>query len=774
MRIRNMAGPASVLTLLPLAAPAQEMLPGPDPTFDAEVGRTYKDSKPGTISLSKAPPGAPNVVSVLLDDVGFGATGTFGGPVDTPTLDRLAREGLRYNAFHTTALCSPTRAALLTGRNHHSAGTGVITEMASGYDGYSSIIPRSAATIAEILRQSGYNTSAWGKWHNTPVWETSVAGPFDRWPTGLGFEKFYGFLGGESNQYAPALYKDTTPVEPPDKPGYTLTEDLADKAIDWMRLQKSLAPGKPFLVYWAPGATHAPHQVPAKWVEPFRGKFDGGWDSLREEIFARQKKRGVIPAGAKLTPRPPQIPAWDSLTPERQKIAARLMETYAGFLAQTDHEVGRLVDALVQTGQWDDTLFFYIAGDNGASGEGSPYGVFNEMSILNGILENPSVALEHFDQIGGPKAYNHYPVGFAWAMDTPFQWTKQIASHFGGTRNALVVTWPRRIKDKGGLRGQFHHCIDIAPTILEAAGIPAPRTVNGAAQKPIEGVSMLYTFDDAKAKSRRGTQYFEMFGNRAIYKDGWIASTFHGKLPWLETGAKDFDKDVWELYNLEEDYSQADDLSAKYPQKLRELQDLFWAEAAKYDVLPLDDRGVAARLAPGERPDPLAGRTRFTFYPGAVRIPEWMAPNMKNTSHRISVDLTVPKGGADGVLVAQGGVSAGWALLVRDGKLTYTYNYFRVEQPTIESKEKLPEGDLSVRYEFVYDGGGYGRGGAGRLFINGKKVGEGRIERTVPVGFSGDETFDVGMDTGLPVGDYEAPFPFAGAIRKVDISLGAP
>jgi arylsulfatase len=556
MRIgRTMAGSTSALTLLPLAAPAQDVLPGPDQRFNAKVGLTYKDSKAGTIKLSKAPVDAPNVVIVLLDDVGFGASDTFGGPVDTPTLDRLAKEGLRYNQFHTTALSSPTRAAILTGRNHHSAGTGVITEMASGYDGYSSMIPKSAATVAEVLRQNGYSTSAWGKWHNTPTWETSVAGPFDRWPTGIGFEKFYGFIGGESNQYEPELYDGTAPVETPRRPGYTLNEDLADRAIEWMLLQKSMAPEKPFFVYWAPGATHAPHHVPAKWVEPYRGKFDQGWDKLREETFARQKKLGVIPESAKLTPRPPQIPAWNSLTPEQKKIAVRLMETYAGFLAQTDHEVGRLVGAIEKTGQWDNTLFFYIVGDNGASGEGSPYGVFNEMSILNGIPEDPSVVLKHFDQIGGPRAYNHYPVGFAWAMDTPFQWTKQIASHFGGTRNAMVVAWPKRIKDKGGIRGQFHHCIDIAPTILEAAGIPAPRMVNGVAQKPIEGVSMLYTFDDAKAESRRTMQYFEMFGNRALYHDGWIASTFHGKLPWLETGARDFDKDIWELYNLEEDYS---------------------------------------------------------------------------------------------------------------------------------------------------------------------------------------------------------------------------
>jgi arylsulfatase A-like enzyme len=748
------------------------VLPPPEATIRAEVGETYKDSKPGKIpEPPKAPAGAPNVVVVLLDDVGFGATGTFGGPVLTPTFDRLAKQGLRYNAFHTTALCSPTRAALLTGRNHHSVNTGVITEICTGFEGYTSVIPRSAATVAEVLRQNGYNTSAWGKWHNTPVWETSIAGPFDHWPTGMGFEYFYGFNGGETNQYEPTLFENTAPIEVHYKDGETLNDDLADRAIAWMRLQKSVAPEKPFFVYWAPGAAHAPHQVQKEWSDKYKGQFDQGWDKLREEIFARQKKLGVIPAGTKLTPRPEQIPSWESLTPERKKIASRLMEIYAGFLAQTDYEIGRMEDAIKDTGTWDNTLFMYIAGDNGASGEGGLYGVLNEMSILNGVQEDPAVVLKHLDDLGGPHAFNHYPVGFAWACDTPFQWTKQVASHFGGTRNAMVVTWPKRIRDAGGLRSQFHHCIDIEPTILEAAGVVAPSIVNGVTQQPIEGVSMVYTFDDPKAPTRRNTQYFEMFANRALYRDGWTASVFHGRAPWDFTTPASFDKEKWELYHVADDFSQADDLAAKNPRKLRELQDLFMAEAGKYHVLPLDDRGVV-RVDRATRPEVGGERTHYTYYAGAVRIPDSVAPDVKNRSFSITADVVIPKDGADGVLVAMGGLPAGWSLYVKDGKPAFTYNYFLAEITTITGKEKLPAGPATVSYEFAYDGGGVGKGGAGKLSVNGKPVAEGRIDKTVPFLYSADETLDVGMDTGSAVADYKAPFPFTGAVKKVMIDLG--
>jgi arylsulfatase len=747
-------------------------LPRQAPKINAEVGRTYLDSKQGRIpGPPKAPEGAPNIVIVLLDDVGFSATGTFGGPVPTPTFDRLAKEGLRYNAFHTTALCSPTRAALLTGRNHHSVGTGMVTEIATGFEGYTSIIPRSAATIAEVLRQNGYNTSAWGKWHNTPVWETSIAGPFDRWPTGMGFEHFYGFLGGETNQYEPTLFENTTPIDVHYKDNRTLTEDLADRAIAWMRLQKSVAPEKPFFVWWAPGATHAPHQVQKVWSDKFKGQFDQGWDKLREEIFERQKKLGVIPADTKLTPRPEQIPSWESLSPERKKIAARLMEIYAGFLAQTDHEVGRLADAIRETGQWDNTLFLYIAGDNGASGEGGPYGLLNEASIWNGVQEDTALVLKHFDDLGGPKAFNHYPVGFAWACDTPFQWTKQVASHFGGTRNAMVVTWPKCIKDRGGLRTQFHHCIDVAPTILEVVGIVDPTTVNGVAQQPIEGISMAYTFDDAKAPTRKRTQYFEMFSNRAVYRDGWMASVFHGRAPWDFTAKASFEKEKWELYHVVEDFSQADNLAAANPQKLRDLQDLFWAEAGKYNVLPLDDRG-AVRVDRSLRPVVGGGRRKYTYFPGAYRIPDSAAPDIKNRSYSISAEVEIPKAGAEGVLVAMGGVSAGWSLYVKEGKPAFTYNYFIGERPTIVGKDKLPTGSVTVRYEFLYDGGGIGKGGTSKLFVNDKLVAEGRMDKSVPYLFSADETFDVGMDTGSAVADYKAPFSFTGTITKVVIDLG--
>jgi arylsulfatase A-like enzyme len=756
-----------------VGAYAQEMLPRPEKPLPAQVGRTWEDSKPAKIGEITAPANAPNIVIVLLDDVGFGAAGTFGGPAPTPTLDRLAQQGLRYNAFHTTALCSPTRAALLTGRNHHSVGTGQITELATGFDGYTSIIPKSTATIAELLRQHGYNTSAWGKWHNTPVWETGIAGPFDRWPTGMGFEKFYGFIGGESHQYEPPLYDGTLAVERPPKPGYTLNQDLADQAIAWIRLQKSIAQEKPFFVYFAPGATHAPHHTPKEWSDKFKGQFDQGWDKLREQIFERQKKLGVIPANAKLTPRPGQIPAWESLAPERKKIASRLMEIYAGFLAQTDHEVGRLVDAIKELGVFDNTLFIYIVGDNGASGEGTPYGVLNEMSVLNGVPEDPSIVLEHLDELGGPTAYNHYPVGFAWACDTPFQWTKQVASHFGGTRNPMVISWPKSIKDVGGLRSQFHHCIDIVPTILEAVGISEPSMVNGAPQKPIEGVSMLYTFDDPKAPDRRSVQYFEIMGNRALYDKGWIASCFHGRVPWEFSFARDksgFDNEKWELYKLADDFSQADNLADKYPDKLRALQDLFWAEAAKHNVLPLDDRG-------GDRVDratlPISGgdRSKFTFYAGAVRIPETSAPYTKNRSFTITADVEIPKRRAKGVLAAMGGVVGGWSLYFKDGKPSFTYNYLTNERPTIVADKKPESGPASIRYEFVYDGGGMGKGGVSKLFVNDQLTSQGRIERTVPLLFSADETFDIGTDTGSPVGLYPRNFEFTGKIKKVEINL---
>ena len=751
------------------------VLPRPEPKFKGRIGTTYKDSTPDKIPIIQAPKDGPNVLLILIDDCGFGQWSTFGGQILTPNLDRLAKSGLCYTRFHTTALCSPTRAAILTGRNHHSAATGVITELGSGYPGYNGQIPESCAMVSEVLRQNGYSTAFFGKDHNVADWETSVSGPYDRWPSRQGFDHFYGFIGGEANQWAPALYRDNSPIEmeiPKGKEArYTLNDSLADEAIKYIFQEKSVTPDRPFFIYYAPGATHAPHHVPKDWIDKFKGQFDQGWDKYREETYQRQLKSGIIPPDTKLTPRPDEIPAWDSLSGDQKRVASRLMETFAAYTAQTDYEVGRLLDALEQIGQTDNTLIIWEIGDNGASMEGTLNGVFNEMASLNGVPEDTSYVVQHIDEIGGPLCYNHYPVGWAWAMNTPFQWGKQVASHFGGTRNPLVISWPKRIKDKGGIRTQFHHVIDIEPTILEAAGIPEPSEVNGVTQKPIEGISMVYTFDDAKAKEQRHTQYFEMFGNRAIYDGGWIAACRHGRLPWQNAGSYDFANDKWELYNLEQDFSEANDLSVKEPEKLKALQDLFWVEAAKYNVLPLDDRFIE-RANPSLRPSLIAGRTKFTYFPGAVRIPESSSPYVKNRSHTITAFVEIPEGGADGVLVAAGGTVGGYTLYIKDGRPTYEYNWFTQIRTKVTSSEKLQPGPATIRVEFKYDGGGVGKGGMATLFVNDKKVGEGRIEKTVPGRYSADETFDTGMDTGSPVSaDYESPFAFTGSLKKVEIDI---
>jgi len=747
-----------------------DVLPPPELQSPQPAGLTAKDIPLQKIEVTKAPAGAPNVLIILLDDVGFGAAGTFGGPIPTPNLDALAKQGLRYNRFHTTAICSPTRASLLTGRNSHAVGMGDVMNSSAAYEGYNGIIPKSAATIAEILRQHGYNTSAWGKWHLTPEWETSQVGPFDHWPTGMGFEKFYGFLAGETDQFAPSIYDGTTSVGPPNKPNYHLTEDLVDQAITWLRLQHSIAPDKPFFLYFAPGATHAPLQVPQAWIDRFKGQFDQGWDKVREETFARQKRLGVIPASTKLTPRPKQLPAWDKLTPDQKKVASRLMETYAGFLAHTDAHIGRLVAALDQMGVRDNTLIFYIVGDNGASGEGGPLGAFDYMGSLQGINLDTAATLRRLNEIGGPTSYPHYPAGWAWAMDTPFQWTKQIASHFGGTRNPLVISWPKRIRDKGGLRSQFGHVNDIFPTILEAVGIPAPAVVNGVEQQPIDGVSLVYSFADAKALTRHRTQYFDVFANRALYHDDWIASAFRGRVPWMvmNPNPKPYEDDVWELYNLADDFSQAHDLARKQPQKLRKLQEMFWVELAKNHGLPLHDSGSAEGLPRVTSPE----RKTFTYYPGAVGIPESAAPELRNRSYMITAEIEVSESGAEGVVVAEGGVVGGWSLYVnQDGKPVYIYNVFQTERPTIVGKDKLPSGPVTVRFEFTYDGGGWGKGGTGKLWVNGKPVGNTRISRTAPAFFSIDETFDVGTDTRSPVGDYPTNYAFTGQVRHVTVQL---
>jgi arylsulfatase len=756
------------------------VLPKPEPPFHGKIGRTVKHSTPDFPKGVRAPEGAPNVLLIMTDDVGFGASGTFGGPIPTPTMDKLAASGLRYNRFHTTSLCSPSRAALITGRNHHSCSTGNIMEFGTGYPGYNSLMPKSCGTVAQVLRGNGYNTSWYGKNHNVPDWHSSQDGPFDLWPTGLGFEYFYGFIGGDTNQWHSALFEGTKPIEAPEQGGGKLThldQLLADHAINWIRMQKAVAPDKPFFAYYSPGIAHAPHHAPKDWIARFKGKFDQGWDKVREETLERQKKLGVVPEGAKLTPRPKEIPAWDSLNDDEKKVYARMMEVYAGALAHCDHQIGRVIEAVAETGQLDNTLVIYIMGDNGASAEGSLHGTTNEVSLPSNVTEDLPYLLSMLDKLGGPETYNHYPVGWAHAMDTPMQWTKQVASHFGGTRNGLVISWPKRIKARGETRSQFHHIIDIVPSILEAAGVPMPEEIGGVKQRPLEGVSMVYTFDDAKAKDRHTTQYFEMMGNRAIYHDGWMASTTPLRLPWVVAGASpDPDDFQWELYHVAEDFSQADDLAAKNPQKLKELQAVFDAEAKRYNVYPLDS-SFSERADPSIRPSLTRGRTVFTYYPGMVRIPEGSTPDVKNKSYQIAADVEIPDGGASGVLATQGGRFAGWGLLVLDGKPVFVHaisNQAKYKY-RIGSDEKLSPGEHTITFDFAYDGGGVGKGGTGTLSVDGKKVAEGRIPRTVAFRFSLDETFDVGEDTGTPViEDYadKMPFRFAGKLNKLTIRLG--
>ncbi|WNZ27052.1 arylsulfatase [Leptolyngbya sp. NK1-12] len=769
-------GLALCMVLLPLPAFAEtsNVLPAPEPKFQGKIGITYKESQPDFPQPIAAPAQAPNVLLILLDDMGFGQTSTFGGVIDTPNFTRLAERGLRYNQFHVTALCSPTRAALLTGRNHHSVNTGVVEELATGFPGYTTILPKSAATIAEVLRQNGYSTAAFGKWHNTPDYETSAAGPFDRWPTQLGFDYFYGFLGGDTNQWSPALVENTKRVQPPSNDSnYHLTPDLVDHAIGWIRTQQSIAPDKPFFAYFATGATHAPHHAPKAWIDRYQGKFDQGWDKLRQDIFARQKQLGVIPANAQLTPRPPEFPAWDSLSASEQKLYVRQAEVFAGFTAYTDAEVGRLIDAIEQLGELDNTLVLYIAGDNGASAEGGLTGSVNELKVFNGVPENPQQVLDALADLGSPKTFNHFHAAWAWAVNTPFQWTKQVASHFGGTRDPLVIAWGDRIRDRGGLRTQFHHVIDIAPTILEATGITAPTVVNGVEQQPIEGTSLVYTFDHPQAASRRTTQYFEMFGHRAIYDKGWVAAARRGRLPWETVSATTFDQDPWELYNITKDFSEAQNLAQQNPAKLQQLQQLFLSEARKYKVLPLDDR-ILNRFDVSSRPSFTAGRTHFTYYPGAVGIPEGSAPDIKNKSFRITAELAIPAdtNEAEGVLVAQGGRFAGWSLFLEQGKPTFAYNFLGIDRTLIQAQETVPAGASTIRFEFEFDGGSPGAGATGKLFINDKPVGEGHIAKTVAYRWSLDETFDVGQDLGTPVVEtYQVPFTFTGNLQKVTLDL---
>jgi arylsulfatase A-like enzyme len=764
---------ASVLLATVGVGYAQEVLPRPEPPFKGHVGPTVQESTLDFPQQVKAPQGAPNILLIMTDDVGFGASSTFGGPIPTPTMDRLAKEGLRYTQFHTTALCSPTRAALLTGRNHHSNATGVIMELATGFPGYNSLMPKSNGTFAEVLRQNGYNTAWYGKNHNVPDWQSSQAGPFDLWPTGLGFEYFYGFLGGDTSQWAPALYENNKPVEPPhDDPDYFFEKDMADHAIARIRMLHAVAPDKPWVTYYAPGTAHAPHHAPKEWIAKFKGQFDMGWDKMREETFARQKALGIVPPDTQLTPRPKEIPAWDSLDADHKKVYAHMMEVYAAALSYCDTQMGRILDAVNDMGELDNTLVIYIQGDNGASAEGTPQGLLNEMSIFNNIPEDFNQVLAHMDDLGGPTTFNHYPVGWAHAMDTPFQWTKQIASHFGGTRNGLVISWPARIKDKGGIRTQFSSVIDIYPTILEAVGVQSPSMLNGVPQKPVEGASMVYTFDDAKVASKHRTQYFEMFGNRAIYNDGWVAATTPPLLPWVMSQTPNVNDYKWELYNVENDFSEANDLAAQEPKKLRELQDLFWAEASKYNVLPLDNSRIE-RFDVSLRPSLTQGRTEFTYRPGMVRIPEGSAPDFKNKSYRISAEVEIPESGAEGVLMTQGGRFNGLGLYVLQGKPVFHYNLVGVDRTTIAAKDALNPGKHTIIVDFKYDGGGIGKGGVATLTVDGKEVANGKLTRTIPFRVSADETLDIGEDTGTSVSeDYHVPFRFTGTLNKVVVDLG--
>jgi arylsulfatase A-like enzyme len=754
----------------------RDILPIPDPQY---VGlTTYAATDPDTkyppITTVQPPEGAPNVLIVLIDDVGFGAASAFGGPCNTPTAERLAAGGVKLNRFHTTALCSPTRQALLTGRNHHSVGMGGITEIATSAPGYSSVRPKDKAPIAETLRLNGYSTAQFGKCHEVPVWEVSPVGPFHQWPTGSGFEHFYGFIGGEANQYYPGLFEGTAPVEPDKTPeeGYTLNEDLADRAIRWVRQQKALAPDKPFFVYYAPGATHAPHHVPKEWSDKYKGKFDDGWDVLREQILAKQKELGVVPADAELTARHAEIPAWDDMPAELKPVLARQMEIYAGFFEQTDFHVGRLVDAIDDLGILDNTLIYYILGDNGASAEGTPNGCFNEMCTLNGLagIETTDFLLSKIDDFGTPDAYNHYAVGWAHALCAPYQWTKQIASHWGGTRNGTVVHWPSGVSDKGKTRNQFHHVIDVAPTILEAAGLPAPTIVNSIQQAPIEGVSMLGTLRDASAAETRDVQYFEMFGNRGIYHNGWTAVTKH-RTPWL-MDKPSLDDDVWELYGPD-DWTQSRDLAAENPAKLAELQRLWLIEAVKYNVVPIDDRSVERFDADvSGRPKLITGETQTLF--SGMRLLENCVVNIKNKSHSVTASISVPESGAAGVIVSQGGGVGGWCLYAHEGRLKYCYNFFGIEYYFVTADQPIPSGDHQVRMEFAYDGGGLGKGGTVTLFYDGNQVGTGRVEKTEPLAFSADEACDVGSDTGSPTSTDYGPHGngFSGAIDRVIIDIG--
>lgn len=763
------------MTVSPISHGTPDVLPRPDFRFPGEVGRTYLDSDPAQFPQPvKAPNGAPNIVLILLDDAGFGQFSTFGGGVPSPTMDRLAEEGIRFNRFHTTALCSPTRAALITGRNHHSTSFAGITEAATGYDGYCCILPRDCGTVGEVLRQNGYMTAWVGKNHNTPTWELSQAGPFDHWASGMGFDYFYGFNAGDMNHWDPVLYENHNLVPRAPNEDYHLTTDLADHAISWVRQVKSIAPDRPYFLYLATGATHAPHHTPAEWIEQFEGQFDEGWDAYRKATIQRQKALGVIPPDTDLTERSPGLPAWDSLNDDQKRLYARMMEVFAGFGAHCDHEMGRVIDAVKALPDADNTLIVFIAGDNGSSAEGGLEGSLCENLFFNGIVEKWEDNIKAIDELGSRKHFNHFPSAWAHAMNTPFQWTKQVASHFGGTRNPLIMSWPARFAEAGSLRDQFLHTIDIVPTIYELCGITPPRELNGVQQKPIEGISFVPVLEDQAAAPVRKTQYFELACNRGLYHDGWMASC-PSFVPWdPNRGEWDPDAAPWELYKVDEDFSQAHDLAAEHPQMLRELQDLWWIEASRYNVLPLDWR-AAVRFndeAMG-RPTLMGDRTSTTYYPGTIGLPDAASPSMVNKSWTITADVVVPEGDANGMIVTHGGLEGGYGLYLRDGKPTFVYNFLSIERTTVAAETPLAPGKATLVVDFAYDGGGWGKGGTITLSTNGSTVAQGRIERTIPLKFSIGEGLDVGMDVGSPVDfTYDLPFVYTGTIDSVTFDLG--
>jgi arylsulfatase len=750
------------------------VLPIPDPKRPLYNELDVRDATPPPLFEVTAPEGAPNVLVVLVDDLGFAGTSRFGGPVGTPTFDRMADEGVFYNNFHTTAVCSPTRAALKSGRNHHVCNMGGIIETGTAFPGNTGRIPNTVAPLAEMLRLNGYSTGAFGKWHELAAWEASVSGPLDRWPVHQGFDKFYGFLGGETNQWAPFIYDGTHPVELPEDPEYHFLTDMTDQAVAWIRYQKALTPEKPFFVYFAPGATHAPHHVPKEWIARWKGRFDQGWDRLREQILARQIERGVVPKGTPLAPKPEAIPDWDTLSADEKTLFARQAEVFAAYIEMTDHEIGRVVDAIEETGELDNTLVVLIYGDNGTSAEGGRNGMFSEMTYFNGVQETVPDMLKVMDKWGGPETYPHMAAGWAVAFDTPYQWTKQVASDHGGTKVGMAVRWPGGITSKGELRTQFHHVIDIAPTVLEAADLPEPKEVNGVPQIPMDGVSMVYSFNDGSAKDRHVSQYFEMFGNRAMYHDGWFARTIH-RAPWEMKPRRGLAEDIWELYDTRTDFSLVNDLSEKNPEKLVELQAMFMQAAEKNHALPIDDRVVErVNAALAGRPDLMAGRTSLTLAQGMTGMSENVFLNVKNRSKTITAEIDVPDSGAQGAIIVQGGRFGGWALYVKDGVPAYDYNFLGLQRFTIAGKEKLAPGRATIRFDFAYDGGGLAKGGTGTLYVNGKKAAQGRIERTQPMIFSADETADVGIDLATPVVESigsEARSRFTGAIPKVTVEV---